>query len=158
MEKAWIEIFAGASLTSKGWEHPDPEAVENFQKLQFQDMILRLKEIAEAFAAELRDISRGRRSFRVVSANESIFGFIFMLERLQTKIELTPQGVATNLLILDGFTPKSIMRHTLTPRPDAFGGLTWTLDQTGFISPEQLIKILAEEMLKAAFERGEIRP
>ena len=157
MDKTWVELFAKATYKSGGWQHPTPDDLASFRERQIFSMIEELAQIAETFSLACQEASRGTRAFRVVSSHQSIQGFIFMLERLQTKVQLESQGITSNLLILDGFTPKSLKRCVLTPTSDAFGGLTWYLNQTMVVTAEQFVKILAEDMLRAAFETGDMR-
>ncbi len=158
MDKHWIQHFISATYTATGWHHLDPDDLQAFQTTQVYQMLEQLEVQATLFAQACHEASRGKRTFRIVPAHSSIQGFTLLFARLQTKIQLEAQGITSNLLVLEGFTPKSLKRHAIIPTSDTFGGLNWCLDHSTQVTAEQFIKVLAEDMLKAAFETGDIRP
>src|SRR5687768_14651609 len=132
MDNEWIRNLAEARLVNGAWQLKDPEGVKHRATGRLLDTVQDLYRDALT-ACELYNLHcASGRAIRVIPLtpedDNALRGFIFLLGRVQLRVEQSGFRLEVTLTEVRQFRHTQHRLFSLEPRFDAFGGLSWLTD------------------------------
>ncbi len=160
-DQEWIKNLAGARLVNGQWRTDNPEEVTKLAAHRIEDTIVEIYEEASE-AADLFNLHAvDRPAIRILpipkdkSAGDG--GLILLLGRIQLNVEIINSKLEARITTVDGYSRITNLLASLSPHVDPFGSVMWIADKTSLLTNEIIIKRLLEQLVKSAFESGEIK-
>jgi hypothetical protein len=160
-DQEWIKNLANAKFIDGTWETANPEAVTKLAADRIEDTIIEIYEEAAEAADVFNLHAVDRPAIRILpiardkSAGEG--GLIMLLGRIQLNLEIIKNKLEARITTVDGYHRSTNLLASLHPHADPFGSVMWIADKSSLMTNEIIIKRLLEQLVKSAFESGEIK-
>ena len=160
-DKEWIKNLASAKFINGQWENTNPQSVSQLAEVRIEDSVAQLYEEASE-AADLYNLHAvDRPSISILSIakekSRGNGGVIMLLGKTQLNIEIYNNTLEAQLTTVDGFHRNTTILAKLTAQADSFGSVMWLADKSSLMSNELIVKKLMEQLVRSAFQAGEIQ-
>lgn len=155
-DQEWIRNLANATLHGKEWRLSDPRAADRIAEARLKECMSDLyAEAEDSCAIYNQNVAEGRQIqlLRVnpVRGSESD-GFMLLLEGSQVHAKLS--GFELQILVSAkvGYQLKNIALRRFSVERDPFGDIRWRLNKQDLYSYPAIVKLMLEDLCRAAFE------
>jgi len=160
MDREWIKHLALASLEGGEWRPQDRHILETKVRARLRDIMQEFLAAAEESAAIYNVHAHHGRRMSVLPVRESaltkISAIVFLLGRVQLRLEDLDGTLSSNILTLQGFERRQSKLYLFDPRVDAFGSITWVKSGERELTIEGVIQQCMADVVRAALTTHEI--